>query len=224
MSNEIAVPTAPALPAMYESVDSSDRQLPSIYLLQGLSQAVQNGIGKPGQVIVGLGADDPDPEFLIEDPKDGSFTAYILDRRRSYSRYQQGGSMEWLTKDEYDAARLAGDRDVWVNWHYTVSIPEVDDTVPMRLMLSRTAGLKASKNLNFIVDKSLAMGQIPVAKFTVAEATSKTTGSKYHMLMVTATDAEQAGAEIAAKQQSYFTASRAQDDAPALAASNQPDI
>lgn len=224
MSNEIAVSTAPALPAMYESVESSDRQLPSIYLLQGLSQAVQNEIGKPGQVIVGLGADDPSPEFLIEDPKSDSFTAYILDRRRSYSRYQQGGQMEWLTKEEYDEARRAQDREVWVNWHYTVSIPEVDPNVPMRLMLSKTAGLKASKNLNFIVDKALAMGHMPVAKFSVTEATSRNTGAKYHMLMVTATDADQESADIAAHQQQYFTATRAQDDRPALVASNQPDI
>lgn len=223
MSNEIAVPTAPALPSMYESVDSADRQLPSIYLLQGLSQAVQNNIGKPGQVIVGLGADDPSPEFLINEDND-SFTAYILDRRRSYARYQQGGQMEWLTKDEYDEARRAQDREVWVNWHYTVCVPGVDDTVPMRLMLSKTAGLKASKNLNFIVDKALAMGQMPVAKFTVGEATSRNTGAKYHMLMVTATDADQEGVDVAVKQQAYFTATRAADDRPALAASNQPDI
>ncbi len=223
MSNEIAVPTAPALPSMYESVENTDRQLPSIYLLQGLSQAVQSGLGKPGQVIVGLGADDPDPDFLIGEDSD-HFVAYILDRRRSWARYVQGGQMEWLDEEEFKACRAAGDRDVWTNWHYTACIPDVDEVVPMRLMLSKTAGLKASKNLNFIIDKSLAMGQIPVAKFTVQENTSKQTGSKYYSLAVTATDADSEGAEVAAKQQSYFSATRAQDDRPALAAASQPDI
>jgi hypothetical protein len=216
-----------ALPDLYETVESNDRQLPSIYLLQGLSQAVQNNIGKPGEVIVGLGADDPDPTFLIGgDTGADSFTAYVLDRRRSYSRYPQGGQMEWLTKEEYDAARQAGERDVWVNWHYVIAIPEVDDFVPMRLMLSRTAGLKASKALNFLVDKSLAMGSMPVAKFSVSEATSKTTGSKYSMLMVTSAEATQEGLDAAIKQQQFFGGQQRQsrEDAPPLPASNQPDI
>lgn len=225
MSTELTVPQANALPSLYESVENTDRQLPSIYLLQGLSQAVQSGIGKPGEVIVGLGADDPDPEFLIGgEPGNDSFIAYVLDRRRSYARFPQGGQMEWLTKEEYDDARAAQERDVWVNWHYTVCVPDVDDTVPMRLMLSRTAGLKASKALNFIIDKALAMGQMPVAKFTVTEATSKTTGSKYHMLMVTSAEADKEGLEAALTQQQYFGATRAQDDAPAIPASTQPDI
>lgn len=224
-STEITTQGTTALPSMYESVENTDRQLPSIYLLQGLSQAVQNDIGKPGQVIVGLGADDPDPEFLIKDPKKDTFNAYILDRRRSYARFPQGGQMEWLTKEEYDEARRNQERDVWVNWHYVVSIPEVDPTVPMRLMLSRTAGLKASKALNFIIDKSLAMGQMPVAKFSVTEATSKTTGSKYHMLMVTSAEATQEGLDAAVTQQQYF-AGHAREDAPAAitSGSDQPDI
>lgn len=224
MSNEITTTATTAMPSMYESVDNSDRQLPSIYLLQGLSQAVQNDIGKPGQVIVGLGADDPEPEFLITDPKKDSFSAYILDRRRSYARFPQGGQMEWLTKEEYDEARRAGERDVWVNWHYIVSIPEVDEAVPMRLMLSRTAGLKASKALNFIIDKSLAMGSMPVAKFSVTEATSKTTGSKYSMLMVTSAEATQEGLDAAVTQQQFFAGHAREDAAPALTAGNQPDI
>jgi hypothetical protein len=210
---------------MYEAVDNSDRQLPSIYLLQGLSQAVQNGIGKPGEVIVGLGADDPEPQFLIGGTtKAKDFTAYILDRRRSYARFPQGGQMEWLTKEEYDDARRNQERDVWVNWHYVVSIPEIDEAVPMRLMLSRTAGLKASKALNFIIDKNLSMGSMPVAKFSVTEATSKTTGSKYHMLMVTSAEATQEGLDAAVTQQQFFAGHAREDAAPALTAGNQPDI
>lgn len=229
MSTELttAADAAPVMPSLYESVDNSDRQLPSIYLLQGLSQAVQSGIGKSGEVIVGLGADDPDPEFLIGgDSGNDHFTAYILDRRRSYARFEQGGNMEWLDKDEYDAARAQGDRDVWVNHHYTIAVPDVDETVPMRLMLSRTAGLKASKALNFLIDKALAMGQIPVAKFSVTEATSKTTGSKYHMLMVTSAEGTPEGASAALTQQQYFTGRAAREDAPVAigGGSDQPDI
>ena len=226
-STEVATVTnTGALPDLYETVEATDRQLPSIYLLQGLSQAVQNNIGKPGDVIVGLGADDPAPTFLIGgEAGSDSFTAYILDRRRSYARYPKGGQMEWLTKDEYDLARQAQERDVWVNWHYVIAIPEVDDFVPMRLMLSRTAGLKASKALNFLVDKSLAMGSMPVARFSVTEATSKTTGSKYSMLMVTSAEPTQEGLDSATQQQSFFGGQKqARDDAPALAVTNQPDI
>lgn len=214
----------PALPSLYEAADNDARQLPSVYLLQGLSKAVQNGIGKPGQVIVGLGADDPDPTFLIEE-KDGKFDAYILDRRKSYARYGQGGQMDWLDKDEYDEARRAGDRDVWVNWHYTIAVPSVDETVPMRLMLSRTAGLKASKALNFVVDKAIALGQIPVATFSVTEATSKTTGSKYHMLQVTSGESTTDGLKAASHQQEYFaTVAHSRADRALPAGTDQPDF
>lgn len=223
-SSAVAIPAD--LPSMYESVDTADRQLPSLYLLQGLSQAVQNKIGQPGDVIVGLGADDPEPTFLIGgDSGNTSFNAYILDRRRSYARFPQGGQMEWLNKDEYDEARRNQERDVWVNWHYVVSIPEIDEHVPMRLMLSRTAGLKASKALNFIIDKSLAMGGLPVARFSVSEATSKTTGSKYSMLMVTSAEATQDGQDSALRQQQFFGGQHhSRGDAPAAVSTNQPDI
>lgn len=228
MSTDVTVANTTALPSLYETVDNRDRQLPSVYLLQGLSQAVQNGIGKQGEVIVGLGADDPEPTFLIGgDSGNTDFTAYILDRRRSYARFEQGGQMDWMDKDEYDAARAAGDRDVWVNHHYTILVPEVDETVPMRLMLSRTAGLKPSKALNFIVDRAVAMGQLPVAKFSVGEASSRTTGAKYSLFSVTSAEATQEGLDAATKIQSFVAqgAERARDDAPAaLNTGDQPDI
>ena len=225
MSTEVST-TNTVMPQMYEAVDNSDRQLPSVYLLQGLSQAVQNGIGKSGEVIVGLGADDPHPTFLIGgDSGNDSFTAYILDRRRSYARFEQGGQMEWLTKEEYDEARANRERDVWVNHHYTICVPDVDETVPMRLMLSRTAGLKPSKALNFLIDKNLAMGQIPVAEFSVGEGTSRTTGAKYATLQVSATEGTPEGTAVAANQQSYFTASvNAAEDTAKITAGDQPDF
>jgi hypothetical protein len=93
----------------------------------------------------------------------------------------------------------------------------------MRLMLSRTAGLKPSKALNFLIDKALAMQQIPVAKFSVGEGTSRTTGAKYATLQVAATEGSAEGFAVAANQQSYFTAA-AREDKAKITAGDQPDF
>lgn len=218
------VPALPALPQMYERVEADDTQIPSVYLLQGLSSAVQEGIGRIGDVIVGLGADDPDPSWLIGGPNDlTEFTAYILSRRVGYARIEDG-SMEWLDRAEYEAARAAQDRDVWKTFHYVLCIPEYSEVLPARLMLTKTAGRKPSQRINHFIDKAVANGQTdPVCvRFQVAEDTNRK-GQKYAVMNPSLGTPTNEGLEVARRQMLMAAATRFENDAP-TADHGQPDI
>jgi hypothetical protein len=205
----------PALPGMYDRVDVADIQLPSIYLQQPLSQGVENGITKPGDGILGLGADDLDPVFLVTKDKP-SFTGFILRRKKSYARSERGASMEWLNESEYQSARINNERDVWSVFQYLVAIPDVDDTVPARLMLWKTSGIKPAKKINYHIDRALAQGNPdPVCiEFSVAQATNKD-GQKYFVWNPKlGTPTQDGDLEIARRMQSFGLSDPAENEAP----------
>lgn len=182
MSNLPAVST-PALPALYDRVDVSEIQLPNMYLAQGLTKAVENGLAKPGDAFIGLGASDADPVFLIggTGKKQREYvTGYILRRTVSQARDLPSG-MEWMTADEYDAAQAAREADVWKVYTYLVAIPEVDPIIPAKLMLWKTGGLIPAKQINFFIQKAMVNGETdPVCvKFARALVTGKKSGKQY---------------------------------------------
>jgi hypothetical protein len=230
--NEVAtvepagLPALPALPDMYERVDpTTDVQVPSIYLQQGLSNLVQDGVTKIGDVIVGLGADDPDPSWLIGGENDlDSFTAYILTRRISYARFE-GNDMTWLDRIEYEAARAARDRDVWKTFHYVLAIPAYSSAVPARLMLTKTAGRKPSQRINHFIDKAIANGETdPVCvTFTVGEEIGRQSKQKYTVLQPTLGTPSPEGLEIARSMMARAATLRSEEN-EGPADHGQPDI
>lgn len=226
MSTAIAERQEAALPAMFQRVESNHRQIPSIYLQQGLSTLVQDGITRPGDVIAGLGSDDPEPKWLIGGETDATeFTGYILNRRISWARFLKGGEMEWLDEAEFAAAQAAGDRDVWTTFHYHLAVPEADDVVPMRLMLSKTAGTKPAKRINFFIDRSMAEGDmnpVPI-KFTVTKLVGRQSKQAYFAFQVAKATSDKKGLAAAKTMQDLLlTASTAEDRAPDP--NGQPDI
>lgn len=219
--------TAADLPGLYETVDQDARMVPSVYLMQGLSTAVQDGIAKPGDVLLALGASDPAPTFLIgKDPQTGesrdSFTAFVIARRISYARYS-GADMDWLDKAEYDAARLAGDRDAWVNYHYILAIPEVDDLLPARILLTKTGGTRIARQINTLLDRQIRAGNTdPIAvKFTVKTDVGKQSGQKYFAFQVALVSGDPQGLAAARAMQAYSMTLRGENDAPEVIA-DQP--
>jgi hypothetical protein len=230
MSNSTTVATRDetAVPALYQRIDTSAQQIPSIYLQQGLSTLVQDGITRPGDVVVGLGADDPTPRWLIGgDENREEFTAYILNRRISQARFHKGGDMEWLTPEEFEEAMTVGDREVWKTFHYLVCVPDIDTKIPMRLMLSKTAGTKPAKRINFFIDKAITEGDFnPVAiKFTVASQVGRESGQKYFALKVSPTTATKDGLKHAkAIQNLLIEASNNRQDDVAPDDGSQPGI
>lgn len=221
-STELAV-TQADLPGLYEAVDQDARMVPSIYLMQGLSTMVQDGIAKPGDAVLALGTSDLDPVFLVGGPdKRESFTAFVIARRLSYARYT-GGDMEWLTKVEFDAARAAGDRDAWTNFHYILAIPEIDAILPARILLTKTGGTKVARQVNTLLDRSIRAGSTdPIAvKFTVKEDVGRASGKKFHAFQVALVSGTPADLAAARTMQAYSVQMHTENDAP-IVADDQP--
>jgi hypothetical protein len=194
--------------------------IPSVYLMQGLSTMVQDGIAKPGDAVLALGTSDAAPIFLVgTDPLTGekrdSFTAYIIGRRLSYARYM-GGEMEWLTKAEFDAARAIGDRDAWTNFHYVIAIPDVDPVMPGRLLLTKTGGTRVAHQINTLIDRATRAGSIdPIAvKFTVKEDVGPKSGKKFHAFQIALVSGTPEGLKAAKVMQSYGVRAQVENDAP----------
>lgn len=226
MSSEIATTSdtstalAPLTP-LYDSVDVSDIMLPNIYLLQPLSKAVTDDIGKPGDVILSLGSDDPMPEFLINSDKT-EFTAYIVGRER-FAATTADGSLRFHP----DGKRDPSDPDSWDGWFFFLAVPEVDEVVPARLMLWKTAGMPAARAINTIMERTAFRGDtspVPVT-LSVASKTNKR-GQSYFAFRVAPAPVNKDKAEIAKNVQITYAGLKrnraAENDAPQIG--GQPEI
>jgi hypothetical protein len=149
------------LPSMYGDASDAphieDLQLPSIYVLADLSQQVKSGVAKPGSVTRALGSDDIDPVILIDYEKDpkGTFDGYLVGSDRFVIRAAPGEDFEWLPK-HYQ--RQPDERDVWIGYFFYLAQPDIDDILPARMMLWRTAGTPVYKKLNTYIAKNRAEG------------------------------------------------------------------
>lgn len=184
--NEVATTEAPALPALYDrgsGISAADIEVQRIYVQADLSQLVKARITEPGDVVMALGADDVDPTWLIGGPdKRTSFDAFILARRRFVARTESGGDIEWLP-DDYQ--RAPGEQDVWEGFNYLVAVPEVNDLLPARMMLWKTAGAPVAKRVNtYILQAEMRGTTDPLCvTFTVAEKIGQRSKQRYYALV-----------------------------------------
>jgi hypothetical protein len=208
MSNSVAVATdentlpiqAPDMPGMYER--APDVQSPSIYLMHGLSTAVTEGIARPGEVILALGKDDTNPDWLIGGESDADyFDAVPIRREVSYAILVQGEDMEWIDKERFDVERDNGNRDAWIVYRYVLSVPSHDAVLPVRLMLTKTAGRQTARSLNTIIDKAAALGQFPQVRFSVTQKVGRDSKQKYFALAVGSTHMSREDLAVAASMQ-----------------------
>ncbi len=158
---EVATTETPALPALYDrgsgGITAADIEVQRIYVQADLSQLVKARVTEPGDVIMALGPDDADPTWLIGGPEGRkSFDAFILARKRFVARTESGGDIEWLP-DDY--TRVPGEQDVWEGFNYLVAVPEVNDLLPARLMLWKTAGGPVAKRINTYILQAEMRGQ-----------------------------------------------------------------
>lgn len=172
---------APVLAPMagFEAVDMSDVQLPRIYLQAPLSNAVRDGVAKPGNVTLSAGSDDPAPTFLIDDDSD-SFIGYIIGREK-FAATTSGGGLTFHP----DKKRDPNDSDSWEGWFFDIALPDHDPMVPARWMLWKTSGAPVARAINTLLERKFASGDpSPLCiKVTVGEKTSPR-GHKYHVFKV----------------------------------------
>lgn len=221
------LPAEQDLPEMFES--GGDLQSPSIYLMQGLSEAVTSGIAKPGDVLLALGNEDQTPDFLIGgDSGREYFDAAILRSQISYAIID-GGDFEWIDRDQFDMeVNVNKNRDAWRVYRYVVSIPEVDAVLPARLMLTKTGGTSVAKSINTLIARAQVNHELAQVRFSVATKVGRASGKQYYAFKVGATKLSAEDLAIARAQQAQvaLAASRwtGENDAPTGAAVDQPEI
>lgn len=177
--NVPATTSGPALPSMvvtpYEEVSASDVMLPKLYLQQPLSNFVQDGIAKPGDLVMATGTDDAMPITLIDEDQDHVY-AYVVARKK-FAATTSGGGLTFHPDNKRDL----NDPDSWEGWFFDLAVTEYEEMVPVRWMLWKTAGAPAARAINTLIERARASGDLdPIRiKITVKQKSNRN-GQKYY--------------------------------------------
>lgn len=149
-SSEVAT-TQGAVPALASTpateLSSEDIALSTIKLGQFMSEHVQEGRVPKGSIFSSTGADDPDPIVLWEQGQEDKLRFYVLALRKGKSVSSDG---ELVLFDYNDPEAPA---EAWVTYNYTIALPDVDEEMPYKLLLTRT-GKPAAQQINTVLAKN----------------------------------------------------------------------
>lgn len=150
MSKEVAekkdaVPALAPTPAF--DIGTEDVALPRVYLGQYMSDHVKEDRVPKGSVFTATGPEDDDPQVLWTGENDAPVRVHVLSLERGKSA-SIDGELEMYAYDDPDAPAEA-----WTTYNYVVCLPEVDESLPFKWLLTRT-GQQAAKNINLIIMKN----------------------------------------------------------------------
>lgn len=197
MSNDVAVRATAEVAPLYDrstfDVDASDFALPKVYICQPLTKSVQDGLAKPGDVIVAAGPEDPDAEVVVEfkNPADGLlFHVLRMDKGKSFSE-NNGPLQTWAFNDP------EAHPDAWVTYFYTLALPEVDGDMPHKLLLTRS-NQGTAKRINMQLGKALQKGgNLYDLAFRLTTEPRQKDNHKWHVVVVKLATATQDGIDTA---------------------------
>lgn len=174
---ESKVPDLVATPAL--TITAEDVALPRLYIGQYMSQAVQEQRVKAGCIFSATGKDDPDPQVLWEhgSKKDG-VRFHVIGLRKGKS-ISDGGELVLFDYDDQ-----AAPPDAWVTYNYTLAVPEVDQDVPFKLLLTRT-GRPAALKINTVLKKNAILGPAWDSAFVLTTAARENAKGKFFVAQVT---------------------------------------
>lgn len=207
---------APELPALVDTpslgITADDVAVPRIHIGQFMSKAVQNtketGISA-GDLYFAVGQEDPEPVILDPPVK---FHVLALRKGKSYS--DDGGPLERYDYDDPDAPAGA-----WVTYDYTVFLPEVDASVPFKVLLTRT-GLGTARQLNTIIRRTTEPFFALAFHLSVAER--ENTKGRFWIPVVRQIEADPSQASAAGEM--LLSLSDNGMDSAGASATDQPDI
>lgn len=145
----VAAVEQPDIASMYETTTSADLVIPQVRLVAELSSVAKGrqAVAKAGDLILANGADDPSPLILAEPGE--SVDVWILGRRK-FAATTAGGSFQFQDQRDPD------DPDSWEGWIYDLALPEHDEVMPATMMLWKTAGMGAFRQINAMLDRQMA--------------------------------------------------------------------
>lgn len=203
---ESNLPTLAHTPAM--EITAEDVALPRMKVGQYMTEQVKQQSVQFGDLFVSLGEDDPDPIILASLGDEKGAIIHVLDMYKGKS-LSEGGE---LTLYDYDDP--AAPPEAWVTYNYTVAIPEADDYLPCKWMLTRT-GRTTAQQINTILKKNEAAGPAYVNAFEVTTIKRENAKGEFAVPRVRLVEAEPKNIEIASKMAEIISGR----PAPAAAAS-----
>lgn len=203
---KVEVPDLVQTPAL--EITAEDVALPRIHIAQFSSKAVQAELVKAGTLFASTSQDDPDPQVL-----DQPVRFHVLAIRRGKS-FSEGGELQRYEYNDPDAPANA-----WVTYDYTVALPDVDPSIPFKVLLTRT-GMPAARQLNTILAKGQATQPAWSLAFELTITDRTNDKGKYWIPQVRQVDPTQDGTNVAAELASMMS-SQAVDN---LTTNEQPDI
>lgn len=182
-STTVAVPPKQEIAPLYDrntfDIGTEDIALPKLYICQPLTKAVQDDIAKAGDVIVAAGSEDPDAEVIYSSKAGGEgvlFRVLRLDRGKSYS--EPGGQLQTWTYDDSSAHP-----DAWTTYTYTVVLPEVDQDMPHKFLLTRS-NRRTAKRMNLLLAKALQKGSLYDVAFRLTTEQKQNDKGRWHVAVV----------------------------------------
>lgn len=177
-----SVPDLVRTPAL--DIGAEDVELRRLYIGQFMSQAVQEGLVKAGDVYLAAGADDPSPEVLAPTP------IHVLTMRRGKSA-SVDGDLQLFDFDDPEAPE-----DSWVTYNYIVVLPEIDQEVPVKWLLTRT-GKPSAQRINTVLKRNESAGPPWLNAFEVTTVERKNDKGRFFVPSLTIVEAKPNNVAIA---------------------------
>ncbi len=161
-------------------IDSNDVALPRIYVGQNNSKAVESDLVKRGSLYSATSGDDADPVVLWDPTKTGKNPGvifHVLGLFKGKSITVDGELQRYAFNDP-DAPT-----DCWVTYNYTLCLPELDEDVPYKLLLTKSAKGTAQK-INTILKKNEGRGPAYATAFALSTSPRENAKGKWHVAEV----------------------------------------
>lgn len=128
------------------SADVEDIRLPKLYVGQNISKPVENGLAKAGDIYAATGPDDLDVNVVYTKGGDGVLV-YVLNYTK---RLAAGTGADFRIYSPGDPEAPA---DAYPTWTFDLAIPEVDESLPHKMSMSRSQAPTA-KNIITVLSRN----------------------------------------------------------------------
>lgn len=202
------VPDLVRTPAL--TITAEDVALPRLYVAQYMSSAVQEQLVKAGSIFAALSGDDPDPVVLYDPAKKDAagVVFYVIGLRKGKSFSDKEETNGELLLWDYDDPNA--DARAWVTYNYTLYVPELDDELPCKFLLTRT-GKQTALKINTVLKKQSIAGPAWINAFKLTTAPRENTKGKFFVAQVAQIEADPAQVEKAGALAVQISAAPASD-------------
>lgn len=198
-STDVAVPETANLPALASTpalgLSASDISLPKLYRGESQSNAFKDKLVPLGSIFIASGGDDPEPQVVWEEGTEEGILFHVLAVQKGKS-ISVDGDLQTFAFDDPSAPD-----DAWTTFTYVVALPEIDDEIPVKLLMTKTS-TPTAKRINFLLLKNEGNPSYNLAfRLSLTERKAEKGGQKFQWYVWNAStvEADPKNVAIAAK-------------------------